>query len=354
MAETLNVSALAEQMRERSHQWSNTPTLPPDIVDLLVNNRLFKLFVPAELGGWESNLEYAAHIYAELGAADGSIGWLVQIGSGGGFFVPSFHPSIAEELFGPSTAVVAGSGYPTGRARKVVGGYIVRGQWKYASGAQYASVFTANAVVEETGAIRAFAFRPEQVELVHDWHAMGMRATSSWTFRVHDVFVPEELSFVVGEKVWEPAGTVYNVPFLTFAIVSMGAVSMGLARAFFAEAIAVLSDAPERTASIAEYHQKSQTAEETFFALVRQVENRATGRGVEQALIEQQLLQSIHQQRMYVLEAVPYCGMRIVDEQSRLNRILRDMMVLYQHEILRPRMAVEVPGVEPGSEVPVA
>lgn len=63
-------------------------------------------------------------------------------------FVPSFSPAVAERIYAPVDAVIAGSGYATGKARNVPGGYRVTGQWKYASGAQYARVFTANAVLE--------------------------------------------------------------------------------------------------------------------------------------------------------------------------------------------------------------
>lgn len=342
------------RIRSDADRWIQSPTLPDGIVELLFAEGLFKLFVPRAFGGKESTLSEAIQCYTELATADGSVAWLVQIGAGGGFFVPSFAPAIAEQIYAPSDGVIAGSGYPTGKAQKVPGGYRVSGQWKYASGAQYARVFTANAVLEGSNVIRAFAFLRNQVSLIEDWHSFGMRSTSSWTFRVADVFVPEEMSFVVGEKVWEPGLAVYNVPFLLFAIASFGAVAIGLARAFFDEAFATFASLPssDRLQHLNMLRSAANGIEVEFFRLIQQIE-QADINHAECPRYQAALLRVL--QRFYdtVWAALPWCGMRLVLENTRLSRIMRDCLVIRQHELLRP-LIVEVPGVEPGSEAPVA
>src|SRR5690606_40607732 len=69
---------------------------------------------------------------------------------------PPFPPPRAPDLsaravFGPSAAVIAGSGAPDGRAERVPGGYRVQGRWRYASGAPYATTVTANCIVTRGG-----------------------------------------------------------------------------------------------------------------------------------------------------------------------------------------------------------
>lgn len=346
---------LVNRIRSNAMRWIESPTLPQDIIELLFTEGLFKLFVPRCFGGKEFTLSQATRCYAEVATADGSVAWLVQIGAGGGFFVPSFSPAVAERIYAPVDAVIAGSGYATGKARNVPGGYRVTGQWKYASGAQYARVFTANAVLEGDNTIRAFAFDRQQVSLIEDWQSFGMRATSSWTFRVADVFVPEELSFVVGEKVWEPGIAVYNVPFLLFAIASFGAVAIGLARALFDEAIAAVAPmaAPGRLRNLELVRSAVEGIEVDFFRLVREIEQPEVGPSADCSRYHAALSGVI--QRLYdtVWRALPWCGMQLIMENTRLNRIVRDFLVIRQHELLRP-LIVEVPGVEPGSEAPVA
>ncbi|GIV56312.1 MAG: hypothetical protein KatS3mg040_1080 [Candidatus Kapaibacterium sp.] len=355
-------------IRKEAQRWADAQTLPQEIIESLYGEGAFKLFLPSHFGGKEYSLEQAAALYADIAAADGSVGWLVQIGAGGGYFLPSLVPEVAERIFAPREAVIAGSGYPTGIARKVPGGYRVTGSWKYASGAQYATTFTANAQVEDGGGIRAFAFERNQVELIADWDAMGMRATSSWSFRVEDAFVPEQLSFVVGEKVWEPGVAVYNVPFLLFAIVSFGAVVIGLASAFFEEATQALSaiGARERLGRLGALQAMTLDAEREFFEHVRRIEQPTTEvswnlqsvrmheGGSTQHSTHNKQVPTQHEQvldtllglieRIYerVWNALPWCGMHVVHEKSRLSRVVRDLLVVRQHELLR-RPVVEVP-----------
>ncbi|MDG0809682.1 acyl-CoA dehydrogenase family protein [Cohnella rhizosphaerae] len=125
--------------------------LPQDILERIYEERLFKLFVPEALGGRMTPLPDAARIFEQAAYADGSFGWLVTIGSGGGFFAATLPEETAETLFADPRAVIAGSGHPTGVAKAVPGGYRVNGGWKYCSGAGYASFYTANCIVERSG-----------------------------------------------------------------------------------------------------------------------------------------------------------------------------------------------------------
>lgn len=358
-------------IRKEAWRWAASETLPREVIELLYREGLFKLFLPARFGGKEYSLAQAAVLYTDLAAADGSLAWLVQIGAGGGYFVPSLMPEVAERIFAPREAVIAGSGYPTGVARKVAGGYRVTGSWKYASGAQYATTFTANAQLEHGGSVRAFAFDRGQVELFPSWNAIGMRATSSWSFSVNDVFVPDQRSFLIGEKVWNPGLSVYNVPFILFAIASFGAVAVGLARTFFEEAIEILSTKrpSEHIRFLSTCREYVFEAEDAFFQLVNHIEPVSVDTNDVQQEVRMEGRSDTHNSThtdathdsllriiacIYdrVWAALPWCGMHVVHENNRSSRILRDMLVLRQHELLRSAF-VEVPGVEPGSGAPV-
>ena len=75
-----------------------------------------------------------------------------MIGAGGGLFAAWLPPQGAAGIVCTgrrrwSPAPVS----PTGFAERVPGGYRVRGAWRFASGAHYASVFTAACVVTAGG-----------------------------------------------------------------------------------------------------------------------------------------------------------------------------------------------------------
>ena len=342
-------AALLEAIEARALEL-NTAGAAPDVladgvVSWMIEQKLFKLFVPKALGGLELSLSEAVRIYDALAAIDGSLGWQAQIGAGGAYFVPDFQPEISRQLFEPPEAVVAGSGYPGGTARPVSGGYVVSGRWRYASGAQYATIITANALVEEGGAqrIQAVAFEPKQVEMIRDWDAFGMQRTSSWSFLADEVFVPAERAFIVGQRVWDPGYSVYYLPFDLFAVASIAPVAIGVARSFFP---AALQPDPVTGSSVsgrgAEVLRSAQAEVERFRHLVFTTVARLEAAQAEGSLDEAQcshftwmLQHAVHSVRDLVLKAMPYLGIRATRPSDPTNQIIRDLLTACQHVVMR-------------------
>lgn len=217
--------------------------LVPEAIEAIVERGWFKAWVPREFGGLELDLEAGLRLFEAAGWADGSFGWSVMIGAGGGVFAGLMREATAHAVFDPPAAVIAGSGNPRGTAERVPGGFRVSGRWQWASGAPWATTFTANCIVTEGGEpvrgtggaalIRAMAFEPAQVRILETWDAGGMRGTASHDMEVVEAFVPEERMFSVFEgEPWHP-GTVFRVPFVEFAEATTAAVVPGIALRLF-------------------------------------------------------------------------------------------------------------------------
>jgi alkylation response protein AidB-like acyl-CoA dehydrogenase len=211
--------------------------LPSAVRDEIVAHDLFRLWIPARYGGLELPLPEALRIYEAAARLDGSFGWSVMIGAGGGLFAAYLSPAFAEATFRPRTAVVAGSGAIGGTAEQVPGGFRVTGRWRYASGADYATVFTANCRLTEHGMplsaagdplIRAMAFSPKDVTIHRTWDTTGLRATGSHDMEVRDVFVPVDATFVTDMPL-EP-GPLYRIPFGILTELPVSAVVLGIAQ----------------------------------------------------------------------------------------------------------------------------
>src|SRR5690606_40743219 len=97
------------------------------VTSRLIRHRLFRLWIPRCYDVLELALCDALTIYHAAARIDGSLGWAVMIGAGGGLFAAFLEPESAREIFGPEAAVIAGSGAPDGRAERVPGGYRARG-----------------------------------------------------------------------------------------------------------------------------------------------------------------------------------------------------------------------------------
>lgn len=231
-------------IKEEAAITEKTGTLSSEILHLIYDEKLFKVFLPIELGGRMMELPEAIRIFQKASSIDGSFGWLVTIGSGGNMFVPFIDEQVAESLFNVPNAVIAGSGYPTGSAVKTDGGYIVSGEWKYCSGANFASFFTANSLLfnegEEKEEIISCIFMPEQVVVVEDWGAFGLKGTGSHTIQVDGVFVPDHHTFNMGKKKNDFGGFVHTFPFVQFSQASFAAVCLGITQDFLRKASEIM------------------------------------------------------------------------------------------------------------------
>jgi len=335
------MAAQAPALRERGLEIERLGRLPDDILQWIYDHRLFKLLVPREFGGRPTAFPEILRIVDELSAIDGTLGWLVQIGAGGGYFVPAFAKETARELFSPREAVIAGSGYPAGRAQRTAGGYRVSGRWFYASGAPYATHFTASAVLDDEQ-VRAFAFEPGQVEVIEDWGAFGLKGTASHTIVVRDAFVPEPRSFAVGTPQWsvaeEVAAALYRVPFDILAVTLIASVSVGLARRFFELA----RELPRWETLGAKRRQADVVAEHRalFYVLAERVWSHAqAGREVprdEKRAILRSVLRLVAASVTAVQDVFAYMGMRVLWETEPINRVYRDLQTASHHVFLRP------------------
>lgn len=340
-------------IRERSADMERSGSLAPGVLDLLFNKGWFKLFVPKRLGGSMTPLPEAVRLFEEASWVDGNVGWTITIGSGGGFFVPFLPPASAERLFAPPEAVVAGSGMPTGTARRVEGGYIVTGQWQYCSGSKHASLFTANALIGHNGAaaepeMRAFAFLPHQVAIEEDWDAFGLQATDSHTISVREQFVPEDMTFLLTERQTEDRDPIYDYPFLPFAQASFAGVAIGLGRRFLDEAEEMLEarraawSASERAALVerllAAQRLKLAAAVEPFYSELESSWGRVAEGGTldedEQARVTASCRHAARAALECAQAVFPYMGIASVMKSAPLNRAWRDLQTACHHSLL--------------------
>ncbi|MBO9597691.1 MAG: acyl-CoA dehydrogenase [Cohnella sp.] len=342
--------------RERSAGMEQARTIDPHMLDYIYEQKLFKTFVPKSLGGLMLPLPEALRVFEHASWIDGSFGWLVTIGSGGGFFSATLPREQARELFGNDKAVVAGSGYPNGVARRVDGGYIVSGRWSTCSGATFASVFTANARIAEGDEpitkdtpYRSFAFLPEQVEIIRDWKAFGMRATDSHSIVVHEAFVPAERTFdILSPPLFDDP--IFRYPFMAFAQTSFAAVTFGVAKHFLEEAAAFAESKnadwseskPERlTALRARIEAQSASLAEAssrFYGIVDATWPEFAESGSLGAEQESEIARLSRQAAKTALAAAhdifPLLGMTALMEDHPLNRTWRDLHTVTQHAVL--------------------
>ena len=357
-----SLDSLAVDFAPHLAQSEQQARLSPQISGPLLREGFFRLWIPRAVGGLELPLGDALRIYEAAAAIDGSLGWAVMIGAGGGLFAAWLPLAGARELFAPVTALVAGSGAPSGYAERVPGGYRVRGAWRFASGAHYASVFTAACVltsgdspVLDAGGkpqIRAMSIPPDRVRILDSWDPSGMRGTGSHDFEVRDAFVPEHHTFSVITYAPRETGPLYRLPFGVLTELPVSAVGLGISRRAlheFAHLLPAQKAASAGSAAVSQRFAQACAVLEQAGAAVTGLAEEAWGTVAQGGFLNAVQLARItavcsvaHAQlRAAVGELAAVAGMRAIDRGSAFSRAWRDLQALGAHGSLAPQRQVE-------------
>jgi indole-3-acetate monooxygenase len=354
---------LAVMFRDSAAEGDRLARLPKYVVRALVQHGLFRLWIPKRCGGFELDLPEALQIYEAAARMDGSIGWAVMIGSGGGLFAAYLDGATANAIYARPEAVIAGSGSPDGRAFRERGGYRVSGCWHYASGAHYATTFTANCLVMDGGTlvfgsdgkplIRAMAFEAPQVAILPVWDPTGMRGTGSDDFEVRDAFVPENRSFSVLSDAPRETGPLYRLPFGVLTELPVTAVAVGIARHaldLFASLArvkklhgtsALLMSDPVVQLTFGAAHATWQLAKSSLEALAHKAWDAVRANRLQSsrdlAEITSGCVFSVAKLRAAVGELMALTGMTAIQPESELARAWRDFQALAAHGSVSPR-----------------
>ncbi|MBI2761151.1 MAG: acyl-CoA dehydrogenase family protein [Chloroflexi bacterium] len=214
--------------------------LPPSLVAALGEAGLFRMLVPAVVGGGEIGLPQMIRVVETLAAADASTAWCVMQGAGLGVMAAFASEELAREVFTAHPHAVVSNGQPpAGRAEIVAGGYRVSGRWAFSSGCTHAAWFAAASVVHEHGAPRTrpdgtretgwFFVPAAEREIVDTWRVSGLCGTGSHDIALHEVFVPARRTVVSDFGPLYP-GVLYHFPMNTIFAIGFASVALGAAR----------------------------------------------------------------------------------------------------------------------------
>lgn len=235
------VRELHAEMRSRGAEIEAARRLPDDLANRMARAGMFRLLVPAALGGLEVHPREFFDALAETAEADGAVGWVQMIGTTTGILSASLPPAWAEAIYGAhpnciSTGVTA----PLGKARPVTGGYVVNGRWPFGSGSQVSDWICGGCMLlDERGEPRrnargmpdtVLALFPANEVIIHDtWDTSGLRGTGSHDIEVVDAFVPDGRWSVLGGRARVDA-PLYRFPTLGLLALGVSAVAIGIAR----------------------------------------------------------------------------------------------------------------------------
>jgi len=236
---------LLPRLRDRAVRTEELRRLPPETERDLHEAGLFRIVQPKRVGGAE--LDYVALVdcAAILGRADASVAWNLANLASHHWMLGMFDKRAQDLVWDKdANALIASSFiFPAGRARKVEGGYRLRGSWPFSSGVASSEWNMLASVVsseDEADGIeyRIFLVHKNDFRILDTWNAAGLRGTGSNDVEVRDAFVAEGLSVAVSDLAGGPTpgsavnpNALYALPVFSLFPYVLSGVALGNAQA---------------------------------------------------------------------------------------------------------------------------
>lgn len=237
--------ALIPGLRERAATTEQMRRLPPETEQELHEAGLFRILQPKRVGGAEFDYVALVDFADVIALADASVAWnLVNLASHH-WMLGMFDRRAQDLIWNENADALIASSFifPSGRARKVPGGYTLSGRWPFSSGVTSSSWnMLAGIVSSDDDAdgveYRIFLLKQHDYRIIDTWHSTGLKGTGSNDVEAVDVFVPDHMTLAVKDVAGGPTlgsvanpSALYALPvFALFAFVLSG-VALGNAQA---------------------------------------------------------------------------------------------------------------------------
>lgn len=243
------VERLAPVIRAAGDQIEQDRRLPAELVEALREAGFFRMPMPAAWGGPEVDPFVQFDVIEALSRINPSVGWVVMIGSDGGYYSANLPQDAARKLWPDLDMITAGWLSPGGVANAVEGGFRVSGRWSFGSASLHADVMVAGVLVFDNGVprpgdaasgiegmpeFRVVCMPASDVTVIDTWHTTGLKGSGSNDYAIEDLFVPEDHTWVWLAPAKRP-GPLYAFPYMFFG--NIAAVPLGAARAAIDELV---------------------------------------------------------------------------------------------------------------------
>jgi 3-hydroxy-9,10-secoandrosta-1,3,5(10)-triene-9,17-dione monooxygenase len=390
---TSNELALVEKakslfplLRERIPETDRLGKLPKDVEQALIDARMFDITTPRAYGGHECSFAAYKEIVAELGRADPSAAWTVNLINICNYFIATMMPrAVTDKIFTtPGGARSCGVfSAIADKVKKVEGGYLIEeGRWPFNSGFYHANWETLGiAMVNEKGEKfdEGLAVVPiDQVRALDDWDTIGLRGSGSTTVVVKNVFVPEDHVFPFSRMIPGDFGgpffkesSIYRSAFVPVAAVILTFPALGIARAaidLFIERLGPRgiqytsytkqSEAPLTHLQLGEASAKLDAAELVIKNVLEEIEAYAAAGRYPDAKVRLRHRRDSAYASRQIWEGVDLLanasGGTLAQAKSLLNRFWRDARIANLHGVLNTEANFEhfgrvLVGLEPNT-----
>lgn len=341
-----NVSAILPIVRAEATESDRQGHLTDTLNTAFLRAGIYRAGFSKTRGGPEMPLEQQTRMVELVAQVDGGSAWNVAVLAATGFYAGRLDDAAFADLYPHLDMPTAGSFHPRGRADVTEGGYRVTGTWRFGSGIHSARYVLGGAEVYEGGQpvlkpeggplVLGCWFRTQDVEILDDWHVVGLSASGSSGYRVTDHFVPAAHTFDrfhPPKPEAEPLNRLVELPFYSMAGIALGLSQHAIDLA--TEALRARPQVGERQyALIGEAHSLLRAARAVVYAGVRRIDAVLFDEGgvpsaLDMARGDAPVATDIA--RRIVDLCAELVGSRVVYSSYPMERVMRDLVGLCAH-----------------------
>ncbi len=229
--------ALGPALRERVPLTRELRQVPPATIEDLHQAGFFRMLQPQSRGGFEVHPNTFFEVQIALAAACPSTAWVMSVLAVHAWQLALFDPKAQEEVWADERALISSSYAPTGKVKRVEGGFHLSGRWSFSSGCDHCGWIFLGGMVpprEEGGQpqMRTFLVPRSDWSIEDNWHVAGLVGTGSKDIVVEGCFVPEHrthrfIDGFTGKNHGGHEATLYRLPFGQIFVRSVSTSSVG-------------------------------------------------------------------------------------------------------------------------------
>lgn len=233
--------ALQPILRERVPATEAARQLSDETVADFAEAGFWRMLQPKRWGGLEVHPNTFFDVQMTVGEACPSSAWVLGVVAVHNWQLALFDDRAQQDVWGEDAGVRISSSYaPTGKVKRVDGGFEISGRWSFSSGCDHCDwVFLGGFAPVDSGPpdMRTFLVPKSDYEIVDNWHTIALKGTGSKDILIDSAFVPEHRTHKMGDgfKCDSPGNArndapLYRLPFGQIFVRSVSTTSIGITR----------------------------------------------------------------------------------------------------------------------------
>jgi alkylation response protein AidB-like acyl-CoA dehydrogenase len=164
---------------------------------------ILRTLQPRRFGGHQASFDVFSQIVETLAEGCAASAWVYAVLGEHQWIIACMPEQAQIDVWGDTPDAVASSSLaPRETAQRTRGGWRLSGRFPFSSGCRHAQWAIIGARTEEaagTAPVRYLLVPMTDVEIVDDWHVLGLRGTGSCSLVVNDIFVPEHRAVLLAD-----------------------------------------------------------------------------------------------------------------------------------------------------------